>query len=86
MGGQPSLVEQRSQKTKEPGTKSVSYVKSRTKTSKSDLFEQPAFLYDIGDGSLLRALRLVDVLQSKQLLRSPVFHHTDLHPKHDVFS
>ena len=33
-----------------------------------DLFEQSAFLDDIGDGPLFRALRLVDVLQSEQFL------------------
>lgn len=55
-------------KPRNPEPKTVSYSESGTRTLKPDLFEQPPLLDDIGDGSLFRALRLVDILQCEQLL------------------
>lgn len=46
--------------------------------SRAHLLQQPAFLYDIGNGFLLYALSLVDVLQRIQLLRPFVLNHSNL--------
>ena len=45
---------------------------------RTDFFEELTLLNDIRDGLLLDALRLVDILEGKELLRLFMFHNPDL--------
>ena len=44
----------------------------------TDFFKKLPFLYDVRDCLLFDALRLVDVLESKELLRPLMLYDTDL--------
>lgn len=48
------------------------------KVSVTDFLKKLPFLYDVRDCLLFDALRLVDVLESKELLRPLMLYDTDL--------
>ena len=48
--------------------------------ARAHLLQQPPLLYDVRNGLLLNALRLVDVFESVQLLRLLMLNDADLTP------